>query len=186
VRVLDGGFQAWMAAGQPVSTADDSAAPGDFTASAGHLPVLDAEGAATVARSGILLDARAPARYRGEAEPVDPVAGHIPGALSAPTAENVTGEGNFRSVPELQDRFAALGVTAPMDDGTPRHHGTASHDAAAPLVGVYCGSGVTAAHEVLALALAGIPASLYVGSWSAWIADPLRPVATGPQPGRAT
>jgi thiosulfate/3-mercaptopyruvate sulfurtransferase len=184
VRVLDGGFQAWAAAGHPVSTADDGAVPGDFTVAPGHLPLLDADGAAAVARSGILLDARAPARYRGEAEPVDPVAGHIPGALSAPTAENVTAAGTFRSVEELQDRFAALGVAAP-DDAALEHDGAASHAAAAPLIGVYCGSGVTAAHEVLALALAGIPASLYVGSWSAWIADPQRPVATGPQPGRA-
>jgi thiosulfate/3-mercaptopyruvate sulfurtransferase len=167
VRVLDGGFRAWQAAGQPVSTADVTAALSDFVADPGHLPVLDAAGAADVASSGILLDARAPARYRGETEPVDAVAGHIPGALSAPTAENVTSAGLFRSVAHLQARFTDLGI----GDGQP--------------VGTYCGSGVTAAHEVLALELAGIPAALYVGSWSDWIADPDRPVATGPQPGRA-
>jgi thiosulfate/3-mercaptopyruvate sulfurtransferase len=167
VRVLDGGFRAWQAGGQPVSTADVTAAPGGFVADPGHLPVLDAAGAGDVARSGILLDARAPARYRGETEPVDPVAGHIPGALSAPTAENVTSAGLFRSVAHLQARFADLGI----ENGEP--------------VGAYCGSGVTAAHEVLALEMAGIPAALYVGSWSDWIADPDRPVATGPQPGRA-
>lgn len=168
VRVLDGGLRAWQAAGQPVSTAEVTTAPGDFAARPGYLPVLDADDAAAVARSGVLLDARAPARYRGEAEPVDPVAGHIPGALSAPTAENVTAGGLFRSVADLQARFAALGIGAVQQ------------------VGVYCGSGVTAAHEVLALDLAGIPAALYVGSWSGWITDPARPVATGPQPGRAT
>jgi thiosulfate/3-mercaptopyruvate sulfurtransferase len=172
VRVLDGGFRAWQAAGQPVSTADVTAAPGDFAAKAGHLPVLDAAGAAEVARTGILLDARAPARYRGETEPVDPVAGHIPGALSAPTAENVTSDGVFRSPAELRARFADLGVEA-------------AADGAGQAVGAYCGSGVTAAHEVLALALAGVQAALYVGSWSGWITDPARPVATGPQPGRA-
>jgi thiosulfate/3-mercaptopyruvate sulfurtransferase len=172
VRVLDGGLRAWAAAGLPVSTADASPEAGDFTARPGQLPVLDAAGAADVARSGALLDARAPARYRGEAEPIDKVAGHIPGALSAPTAANVTAEGLFRSVPELRSRFENLGIAT----GFNGHPGTHR-------VGVYCGSGVTAAHEVLALQLVGIPAALYVGSWSAWIADPARPVATGPQPG---
>jgi thiosulfate/3-mercaptopyruvate sulfurtransferase len=165
VRVLDGGMQAWRAAGQPVSTADETAIPGDFTARAGHLPVLDAAGAAMTARTGVLLDARAPARYRGETEPVDRVAGHIPGALSAPTAGNVTSDGLFRPAAELRSRFADLGIEAGQ------------------AVGAYCGSGITAAHEVLALELAGIPAALYVGSWSGWITDPNRPVATGPQPG---
>jgi thiosulfate/3-mercaptopyruvate sulfurtransferase len=168
VRVLDGGFRAWQAAGQLVSTADVTALPGDFSAKPGYRPVLDADGAAAVARSGVLLDARAPARYRGETEPADPVAGHIPGALSAPTAENVNAAGFFRSVADLQARFIDLGIAAGQE------------------VGVYCGSGVTAAHEVLALDLAGIPAALYVGSWSGWITDPARPVATGPQPGRVT
>ena len=112
VRVLDGGYQAWRAAGQPVSTEDETAAPGDFTASPGHLQVLDAAGAAEVARTGILLDARAPARYRGETEPVDRVAGHIPGALSAPTAANVASDGLFRSAAELRARFADLGIDA--------------------------------------------------------------------------
>jgi thiosulfate/3-mercaptopyruvate sulfurtransferase len=172
VRVLDGGFRAWSAAGQPVSTEDAHAGPGDFRARPGNLPALDAAQAAAVARSGILLDARAPARYRGETEPVDRVAGHIPGALSAPTAENVTSAGVFRSREELRARFEALGVRF-TDDG-------------AVAAGAYCGSGVTAAHEVLALELAGASAALYVGSWSAWLADPARPVATGPQPGTMT
>ncbi|MBO0835048.1 MAG: sulfurtransferase, partial [Actinobacteria bacterium] len=107
VRVLDGGLQAWAAAGQPVSTTDPSPSPqpGNFTARPGQLAVLEASDAAEIARTGILLDARAPARYRGETEPVDKVAGHIPGALSAPTAENVTGDGLFRPVGELRSRF---------------------------------------------------------------------------------
>lgn len=175
VQVLDGGFRAWAAAGLPVSTDDVKPAPGDFTARPGQRPVLDAAGAAEVARSGILLDARAPARYRGETEPADKVAGHIPGALSAPTAENVTGDGLFRPAGELRSRFENLGITAGLNGH--------SAPARARTVGVYCGSGVTASHEVLALELAGVPAALYVGSWSAWIADPDRPVATGPRPG---
>jgi thiosulfate/3-mercaptopyruvate sulfurtransferase len=133
--------------------------------------VLDAAGAAALARSGVLLDARAGERYRGEVEPVDPAAGHIPGAVSAPTAANTGPDGRFLPPQELRLRFQDLGVTAGRD-------GALALD-----VGAYCGSGVTAAHEVLALELAGIPASLYVGSWSAWTADPGRAVATGADPG---
>jgi len=173
VQVLDGGFRAWAAAGQPVTTDEPRVAAGDFTAGPGRLPVLDAPGAAALARSGVLLDARAGERYRGETEPIDPVAGHIPGAVSAPTLGNVTGDGRFLPPGELRRRFAALGV--------PVGSGAATEASAA--VGAYCGSGVTAAHEVLALELAGVPAALYVGSWSGWITDPARPVATGPDPG---
>jgi thiosulfate/3-mercaptopyruvate sulfurtransferase len=173
VRVLDGGYRAWAGADPktptsfPVTTAEPRPVPGDFTASPGHLPVLDAAGAQVAARTGLLLDARAGERYRGETEPADPVAGHVPGAVSAPTVGNVNPDGTFSDAAELAARFAALGAVPGV--GTP---------GGAP-VGAYCGSGVTAAHEVLALTLAGIPAALYVGSWSNWIADPARPVATG-------
>jgi thiosulfate/3-mercaptopyruvate sulfurtransferase len=180
VRVLDGGYRAWTAAGLATSTEDTSPGAGDFTAKPGQLPVLDAAGAGALARSGILLDARAPARYRGETEPVDRVAGHIPGAVSAPTAENVTPDGLFRPAAELRKRFAHLGVAVPGDEAGPAGDGTAADGTA---VGAYCGSGVTAAHELLALELAGVRAALYVGSWSGWIADPARPVSNGPQPG---
>ncbi len=166
VRVLDGGYRAWAGAGLPVSTDEPAPAPGDFTADPGQMPVLDAAGAQATARTGLLLDARAGERYRGETEPVDPVAGHIPGAVSAPTADNVNPDGTFKDPAGLAARFAALGVIPGA--GEP--------------VGAYCGSGVTAAHEVFALALAGIPAALYVGSWSNWVADPARPVATGAGP----
>jgi thiosulfate/3-mercaptopyruvate sulfurtransferase len=183
VQVLDGGFRAWAEAGQPVSTDDVTAAQGDFTAAPGQMPVLDADGAAELARTGILLDARAPARYRGETEPIDAVAGHIPGAISAPTAANVTGAGRFRSPAELRERFAALGVPLDSETGEGSSVATLAREDRAPRVGAYCGSGVTAAHEVLALELAGAAAALYVGSWSGWTADPSRPVATGPLPG---
>jgi thiosulfate/3-mercaptopyruvate sulfurtransferase len=170
VQVLDGGYQAWLAADEPIETGPAPApAPGTFTARPGHLPLLDAAGAARVAREGVLLDARAAERYRGEVEPVDPVAGHIPDAVSAPTTENLGPGGRFLDPEALRARFAGLGV--PAADG-------------AVTTGVYCGSGVTAAHEVLALSLAGIPAALYVGSWSDWITDPARPVVTGPAPAR--
>ena len=167
VRVLDGGYRAWLAAGLAVTTAEQAQAPGDFTARPGQLPVLDAPAAAELARTGLLLDVRAAERYRGENESVDPVAGHIPGAVSAPAAGNLTSGGTFKAAAELAAGFAALGAALGAGPGV--------------RVGAYCGSGVTAAQEVLALTLAGIPAALYVGSWSDWITDPARPVATGPQ-----
>lgn len=165
VRVLDGGYQAWVKSGRSVSTDDPAASPdfrtGSFSARPGRLPVLDADGAAALAKAGVLLDARAAERYRGEVEPVDPVAGHIPGAVTAPTLGNVGVDGRFLPPELLRERFAKLGATDAVD------------------VGAYCGSGVTAAHEVLALSIAGVPAALYIGSWSDWVADPTNPIATG-------
>lgn len=164
VRVLDGGLAAWTARGGATSADRVTPVQGDFKPTPGPAGLLDADGAAGRARAGLLLDARAGERYRGEVEPIDPVGGHIPGAVSAPTTENVLPDGRFRPAEELRARFGALGAS----------EGTA--------VGVYCGSGVSGAHEVLALAVAGIPADLYAGSWSEWSADPERPVATGPDP----
>ncbi|MFJ8539296.1 sulfurtransferase [Streptomyces sp. NPDC093591] len=161
VRVLDGGLPAWQG---ELETSVPTPAEGDFEPKPAATGLLDAEGAAALARSGVLLDARAGERYRGEVEPIDPVGGHIPGAVSAPTNDNVGADGRFLPAGELAARFKALGAS----EGTE--------------VGVYCGSGVSAAHEVLALAVAGIPAGLYVGSWSEWSSDPSRPVAVGPDP----
>ena len=109
----------------------------------------------------MLVDARAPERYRGEVEPIDPVAGHIPGAVNVPTTENVGPDGRFRSPAELREVYAAVGATAGAE------------------VAAYCGSGVTAAHDVLAMEVAGVRAALYPGSWSEWVADPGRPVERG-------
>ncbi|WP_372462226.1 sulfurtransferase [Nocardia rosealba] len=157
VRILDGGLPAWTASGGELATgAEPDPTPGDLVVRPGALPVIDADAAAKW--SGVLLDARAGERFRGEVEPVDPQAGHIPGAVSAPTAENLYPTGHFRTAEELRERFAEFG------DGP---------------VAVYCGSGVTAAHEIAALAVAGIDAALYPGSWSQWSNDPKRPVATG-------
>jgi thiosulfate/3-mercaptopyruvate sulfurtransferase len=179
VQVLDGGYQAWVAADLPIETGPVPARPaGSFTASPGHLPLLDAAGAARAAREGVLLDARAAERYRGEVEPVDPVAGHIPGAVSAPTTGNTAPGGRFLDPDALRARFSGLGVSPA--DGRPADGQLADGTG---MTAVYCGSGVTAAHEVLALSLAGIPAALYLGSWSDWITDPARPIATGPAPG---
>jgi thiosulfate/3-mercaptopyruvate sulfurtransferase len=162
VRVLDGGLAGWVAAGHPTTTEIPSAATGSVTLRPGGLPTVNAEGAAALGRDGILLDVRAPERYRGEAEPIDPVAGHVPGAVNAPTTANALPDGRLRDVVELRARFAALGIRAGASN-----------------VAVYCGSGVTAAHTVLALHEVGVEAALYPGSWSEWITDPSRPVATG-------
>ncbi len=161
VRLLDGALDAWLRAGGPLESGDVVPEPGDVVLSGGPLPVLSIDEAAALPSSWVLLDARAGERYRGEVEPVDPRAGHVPGAVSAPTTENLAADGTFRSATELRARFATLGV----EPGT--------------TVGVYCGSGVTAAHEVVALAAAGIEAALWPGSWSQWSADPARPAATG-------
>jgi thiosulfate/3-mercaptopyruvate sulfurtransferase len=172
VRVLDGGFAAWRAAGHPVEEGEPlvAAAEGDFRAQVpGLFTVLDHEGAAAVAEAGILLDARAGARYRGDVEPIDPAAGHVPGARSAPTTDNLAEDGRLLPSAALTERFAEFGVT-------PERVGEGVD------VAVYCGSGVTAAHEILAMAVAGIApegVALYEGSWSGWASDPARPVATG-------
>jgi thiosulfate/3-mercaptopyruvate sulfurtransferase len=117
---------------------------------------------AELPRNGLLLDARAAERFRGDAEPVDPKAGHIPGAVSAPTTENLTADGRFRPDRELEARFSRLGARG----GT--------------VIAVYCGSGVTAAHEIAALSIAGFQAALYPGSWSQWSNHDDRPIANGP------
>lgn len=169
VRLLHGGHPAWVAAGLPTSTEVPTPRPGDVEVRPGALPVLVAAEAARMAAAdeGTLVDVRAAPRYRGETEPVDPVAGHVPGAVNLPAPEYVT-EGRFPTADVLRERFAAAGVGATGP------------------VGVYCGSGVTAAQAVLALHLAGRPdTALYVGSWSNWVADPSRPVAVAPEPGAA-
>lgn len=165
VYLLDGGLAAWRAAGLPVQGGTVQAVPGTVTLREGAMPAIDAAAAGNWAGSGVLLDARAGERYRGEFEPVDPRAGHIPGALSAPTTENIDASGRFLPAEALRRRFAGLGVSG---DAT---------------VAVYCGSGVTASHEVAALELAGIRAALYPGSFSEWSNNPALPVATGDQPG---
>ena len=158
VAVLDGGFPAWEAEGRAVTAERPLVEVGDFTARPRAELLADAtEVAEPLSTPRKLFDARAPERYRGDVEPIDPVAGHIPGALNLPFAENLK-DGRFRSPAELRQRFAgALGETQPED------------------AIVYCGSGVTACHDVLAFAHAGLPLpKLYAGSWSEWITDPAR------------
>ena len=162
VAVLDGGLAAWVEGGNPLETIAPAPSTGDFIPRPGGMPVLDAEAAAALAGRAVLVDARAPERFEGRHEPIDPVAGHIPGARNLPTTRNVDEAGRFLAPDALRAAFSAIGVR----DGAE--------------LGAYCGSGVTAAHEVLALELAGHGgAALYPGSWSEWITDPSRPVARG-------
>ena len=159
VRVLDGGWKAWQAAGGAVER-------GDFTPETGDVELGDITGdslsideAAALPASGILLDVRAPERYRGDVEPMDPIAGHIPGAVNLPTTDHVREDGTLRSLDDLRERFAEVGVVDGIE------------------VGAYCGSGITAARTALVLTEAGIPAKIFHGSWSQWSNTPGRPIA---------
>lgn len=161
VRVLDGGWAAWKAAGGPAETGAVDRAPGAVTLSdvaGGSLTIGEA---AEFPASGVLIDARAPERFRGETEPLDPIAGHIPGAVNLPTTRHVAEDGTLRDLGELRESFRAVGV----EPGTP--------------VAAYCGSGITAAHTALVLAEAGIDAKIFHGSWSQWSNTAGRAVATG-------
>jgi thiosulfate/3-mercaptopyruvate sulfurtransferase len=164
VKVLDGSLRAWTAEGYALATGDEAPEPGTIDLGWGALPVLDIDGAAAFPATGALLDSRAPERYRGEAEPIDPQAGHIPGALNVPTTANVDADGRFLPPDALRSQFLSLGVA----DGGP--------------VATYCGSGVMAAHNALALTLAGFAPAVYPGSWSQWSNHGDRPVATGGTP----
>jgi thiosulfate/3-mercaptopyruvate sulfurtransferase len=162
VRLLDGGLGAWIGAGYPTTAGAEVNEPGDIDLIADQLTTLAADEAAN---APVLLDARAGERFRGEVEPVDSKAGHIPGARNARTDDNLTDEGTFRADAELAAHYGALGATASSGKGAQ--------------IAVYCGSGVTAAHDIAALAIIGVNAGLYPGSWSAWSADPGRPIAVG-------
>jgi thiosulfate/3-mercaptopyruvate sulfurtransferase len=164
VRVLDGGYGAWIATGRLSSNhvATHTAHVGDVVLTSGGMPTIDAEEAAALAAQSRLLDARPRAAYAGD--PAKPGTGHIPGAIHAASGDNIA-DGKFKSNDELRARFSFLGA-----DGS-------------TTIGVYCGSGNAAAHAVAAMSAVGLKAALYVGSWSAWSADPSRPVATGAEPG---
>ena len=165
VRILDGSLRAWTASGHVLEHGLVEPPLGNITLTSGRLPRLTIDQAAALAEDGVLIDVRAEERYRGESEPIDPRAGHIPGAINVPTTLNVGSDGRFLDPEELRARFAAAGARP----GEP--------------VGVYCGSGVTASHAFVALTLAGYAPQLYPGSWSQWSNHPDRPVAVGSHPG---
>jgi thiosulfate/3-mercaptopyruvate sulfurtransferase len=166
VRVLNGGLAAWKAAGLPTASGPVTVPlRGDFVAHPGHRPQLTAaEISASIGKPDgpTLVDVRAAERYSGESEPVDPVAGHIPGAVNLPATANLRPDGRFRPAAEIARLYTEAG----------------GGEAAV----LYCGSGITAAHGLLALESAGLTAAIYPGSWSDWIRDPSRPVATGTDP----
>ncbi len=160
VAVLDGGWQAWQRAALPTDVTPTEPVPAVSYPERTRLTQL-LMAAAIDGSSQLLLDARDPPRYRGEVEPIDPVAGHIPGALCSPFSANLAADGTFKSVDELREKFAVAAASS------------------RPVV-CYCGSGITACHNILALTAAGLPMpALYAGSWSEWITDPARPVAKG-------
>lgn len=165
VKVLAGGIRGWQAEGYEVATDDVTPEPGDIVLGEIGRDALSIDEAAAFPESGVLLDVRAPERYRGETEPLDPVAGHIPGARNLPTLLHLDPEGRILDPETVLATFAQVGVTP----GTP--------------VAAYCGSGVTAAHTALILHEVGIEAKVFPGSWSQWSNTPGRPVATGDQPG---
>jgi thiosulfate/3-mercaptopyruvate sulfurtransferase len=162
VRIVDGGHGAWIAANRLSSdhVATNAAQAGDVVLSPGHMPTIDADEAAELAKRSKLFDARPRSAYIGD--PAKPATGHIPGAIHAASGDNVA-DGKLKSNDDLRARFAALGA-----DGRDK-------------IGVYCGSGNAAAHAIAAMSAVGLEPALYVGSWSAWSADPSRPTATGPE-----
>lgn len=165
VAVLDGGMSRWRALDGPVRSGPEFREARDFVARPRDGLTIDSATILSHLRDGsyAIVDARAPERFRGEMEPIDPVGGHIPGATNLPYTDSLTSEGRFRSAEELRDRYR-------------KHFAEAS--GGAPVF--YCGSGVTACHHLVAYAHAGLgEALLYPGSWSEWIADPARPVETG-------
>lgn len=167
VAVLNGGYRAWIDGGYPTEAGQEPPAEsGDFDARPGQLPTIDGDRLAAQVRSGqapTIIDVRAAERYAGSVEPMDPAAGHVPGAINLPSMSNVGADGRFRDPAHIAARYDnSTGDDQPV---------------------VYCGSGITAAHTVLSRAVAGLPpAVLYPGSWSDWVTDPQRPVATGDQP----
>ena len=164
VRIVDGGYGAWIAANRPSSNhpATIAAQAGDVVLTPGHMPTIDAGEAAELAKQSKLFDARPRSSYVGD--PAKSATGHIPGAIHAASGDNIA-DGKFKSNDDLRARFAALGANGEAE------------------IGVYCGSGNAAAHAIAAMSAVGLKPALYVGSWSSWSADPSRPAATGSERG---
>jgi thiosulfate/3-mercaptopyruvate sulfurtransferase len=163
VAVLDGGFPAWVAAGMPLETAVPARSPSTTQIAFDPAQIVYTDALQAMQQDVLVLDARNAPRYRGETEPIDPVAGHIPGARSRPFSDNLTADGRFKPAPQLRTEFQML--LGPHEPGDVVH---------------MCGSGVTACHNLLAMEHAQLRGSrVYAPSWSGWISDPKRPVARG-------
>lgn len=174
VRILDGGISAWTGAGFVTESGEVAVAPSDIELSEDHMPTISIDEAEMWCEDGILIDARAAERYRGEVEPVDPRAGHIPGALNVPTFSHLNQDGTIKPRAQLLETFIDAGVIDPQIQGELEHEIALDRPIAA-----YCGSGVTASHEIAVLASLGIEAALFPGSWSQWSNDPTRTAETG-------
>ncbi|RZI89314.1 MAG: sulfurtransferase [Microbacterium sp.] len=164
VRVLDGGFRAWLAAGYRLERSDRAVRTGDAVLAPATAGAATIDEAARAPRDGVLIDVRAPQHYRGQVPGVDPAAGHIPGAINIPTVSHIAPDGRLRAPAEIRDTLAFHGVAPDAD------------------IVLYCSSGIPSAHSALALAVAGVPSRVFPGSWSQWSRSPGRAVATGPQP----
>ena len=167
VFVLDGGLPAWESAGAPLTAERPQVVEEEYPPPGGWTGVVDGDQVDSLLGRGLILDARFEDRYRGENETIDPRAGHIPTAVSASFGGNLARGGRFLAAGALRRRFEELGV---KESGT---------------TVAYCGSGVTACHNLLSMRMAGLPGLLYEGSWSDWSGQAGRPVATGPRPGEA-
>jgi len=164
VRVLDGGLRAWIQSGRRLDTGDFAPAPGDVTLTHADPGIASIDDAARAPITGVLVDVRAPQHYRGVAPSIDPIGGHVPGAVNLPAVTHIAADGRLKSAADV--RLAAAGVG--IEPETP--------------VILYCSSGIASTHTALALSVAGIESKVFPGSWSQWSRSPGRPVAVGTHP----
>ena len=164
VRVLDGGFRAWLDAGLPLSRGDQAARPGGIRLGPQQAPTARIEDVVAASRAGLLVDVRAPQHYRGQISGSDPGAGHIPGAINIPTVTHMGPDGRLHTVEEIRSALAVRGIGPGAD------------------VVLYCNNSIASAHSALAFAVAGVSARIYVGAWSQWTRSPGRAIATGGTP----
>ncbi|GAB2706633.1 thiosulfate/3-mercaptopyruvate sulfurtransferase [Microbacterium marinum] len=164
IRVLDGGLRAWIAAGLPLQTGDVAVEPGDAVIGDDDPGVISLPDVARLPQHGVLVDVRSPDQYRGRAATLDPIGGHIPGAVNVPAVTHMRPDGRLRAPSEIASALAAHGIRPGVT------------------VAVYCGSAVASTHSALAFELAGVDAKIYTGSWSQWSRTSGRPVATGADP----